>query len=122
MLISSTRSERAMTTALLLIDIQNDYFPNGKMELFEMDRATANVSKLLGVFRNKELPIYHIQHISNRPNATFFLPDTDGVKINNQVAPLASEMVIKKHYPNSFRNTVLLQELQKYGIKNLVIA
>lgn len=110
-----------MTKALILVDIQNDYFPGGKMELTHMNKAALNARAVLDSFRAKSLPIYHIQHISNRPGATFFLPGTEGVKINEQVAPLASEPIIQKHYPNSFRETTLLSDLQAKGIKELII-
>lgn len=58
----------------------------------------------------------------NPTGATFFLPNTEGVKINELVAPLKSEIVIQKHYPNSFRDTQLLDHLHASGVKNLIIA
>lgn len=61
-----------MTPALLLIDIQNDYFGGGAMELDGSDIAVLQAAKLLECFRQKKLPIIHIQHIASRPDATFF--------------------------------------------------
>jgi nicotinamidase-related amidase len=110
-----------MTSALLLVDFQNDYFPHGKMALDDIEQAAGTANKLLRQFREKNLPIYHIQHVSLRANATFFLPHSDGVKINDSVTPLTSEIVITKHYPNSFRETPLLESLHAYDIKNLII-
>lgn len=111
-----------MTKALLLVDIQNDYFRGGKMELLNMETAVLQARTLLKLFREKSLAIYHIQHISIRANATFFLPESEGVKINEQVAPLESEILIQKHYPNSFRDTALLNNLKVNNIKELIIA
>lgn len=108
--------------ALLLIDIQNDYFPGGRMELVGSEAAGRQSGRLLDVFRKKGLPVFHIQHISTRKNATFFLPQTDGVNIHNSVVPIAGEPVIQKNYPNSFRETKLLGMLRKAGITHLVIA
>lgn len=110
-----------MTTALLLIDIQNDYFPNGKMELNKPLEAATNASEILNWFRVNDYPIFHIQHVSNRGGATFFLPNTEGVKIHPLVAPNEQEKVIVKHAPNSFLNTDLLQSLKDKGVKKLVI-
>ena len=107
---------------LLLIDIQNDYFPGGKMELAGSEGAGKNAGKLLSAFRARRSPIWHVQHISNRPGATFFLPDTDGVNIHSSVMPLAGEAIIIKHYPNSFRETALLEQLREKGITSLVVA
>jgi nicotinamidase-related amidase len=109
-----------MNTALLLIDIQNDYFPGGKMELEGSDRAGETAGRLLKYFRDCHLPVIHIQHISTRPGATFFLPDTPGAEIHASVKPLDSETVVEKHFPNSFRETTLHSHLN--GIQRLVIA
>lgn len=101
-----------MNKALLLIDIQNDYFTEGRMPLVNMESAVTNAKIVLEHFRVKNFPIYHIQHISTRPDATFFLPGTEGAAIHVEVKPLPSEQVIQKNYPNSFRNTPLLDELK----------
>jgi nicotinamidase-related amidase len=77
-----------MKTALLLIDIQNDYFEGGTMTLVNADHASENAKLLLENFRNKNLPIIHIQHIATKPGATFFLPDTAGVEIHKNVRPV----------------------------------
>ncbi len=110
-----------MNTALILIDIQNDYFPGGKMELEGSIEASLGAKTLLSAFREKGLPLIHIQHVSVRPGATFFIPDTKGVKFYENVEPRRHETVIQKIYPNSFRNTSLLECLEKESIKHLVI-
>lgn len=110
-----------MNPALLVVDMQNDYFPGGKMELVGIEKAAENVSRLLAMFRSMELPIFHIQHLSINPGATFFLPDTEGVNIHKSLAPKDDELVIMKHYPNSFRDTPLLAELKNHSIKELVV-
>jgi len=109
-------------TALILIDIQNDYFPGGSMALDHMDQAAIQAQKLLAQFRKDKLPIAHIQHIATRPNATFFLPESFGAEIHESVRPLESEQVLIKHYPNSFRETDLDLWLKNKNIKNLIIA
>ena len=111
-----------MTKALLIIDIQNDYFLGGKMELEGSEPASLRAGELLAAFRKRRLPVIHVQHISLRPTATFFLPDTDGVKIHDHVAPAAGEVLIQKHFPNAFRDTTLRDHLQQTGIRELVIA
>lgn len=111
-----------MKQALLIIDVQNDYFPGGKMELNGSAGAAAQAAKLLQAFREKALPVIHIQHIAARPDATFFLPDTTGVQIHKSVEPDSGERVFQKHYPNSFRETRLLEYLHENQISQLVIA
>jgi nicotinamidase-related amidase len=110
-----------MTTALLLIDIQNDYFPGGAMTLTAPEKAAEQASALLAVFRQKALPIFHVQHVSTRPGATFFAPNTAGVAIHASVSPRAGEQVITKNFPNSFRGTSLLEALRAADVSKLVI-
>lgn len=111
-----------MTTALLLVDIQNDYFPGGAMEVVGATGAAIQAARLLAAFRAKSLPVIHIQHIAARPGATFFLPDTPGAEIHMSVRPDADEPVFQKHFPNSFRDTRLLEHLRNAGISQLVVA
>lgn len=110
-----------MNNCLILVDLQNDYFPGGPMELVGIEEAAANAQELLGQFRKAGLPIIHVQHLSSRPDATFFLPDTDGAHINRMVAPKEGETVIVKNFPNSFRGTPLLEILKKEKTDDLVI-
>lgn len=110
-----------MKKALLIVDIQNDYFPGGRMEVEGSEAASLRAAALLGAFRDRRLPVLHVQHVSVRPGATYFLPDTEGVRIHASVAPEGNETVIRKHFPNSFRETSLLDTLRQSGIQELVI-
>ena len=110
-----------MSTALILIDIQNDYFPGGRMELVGSTEAAAAAARLLTSFRQAGWPVFHVQHESVRPGSTFFLPNTAGIEINHAVEPFADETVITKHYPNSFRDTNLLDYLKSANSNQLLI-
>lgn len=111
-----------MNQALVIIDIQNDYFPGGAMELVGSPEAGSRAARMLETFRRKSLPVIHIQHVSTRPGATFFLPETPGVEIHESVTPVEGETLFQKHYPNSFRDTPLLVHLREHKISRLVIA
>lgn len=108
--------------ALIIIDIQNDYFPGGAMELVGSNAAAENAALLLAAFRKAQRPVFHVQHISLAPTATFFLPDTPGMQIHPLVCPLEEETVVQKHYPNSFRDTPLLDLLRIRGITDIALA
>ena len=110
-----------MKPALLLVDIQLDYFPKGRMTVDGAVEASLQAKKLLAFFREKMLPIVHIQHIAVRPNATFLLPNTKGIEFYETVMPASGEKVIEKHYPNSFRETGLQEYLASQQISDLVI-
>ena len=110
-----------MNNCLILIDLQNDYFPGGAMALVGIEEAAANALILLNEFRETKSPVIHVQHISARPGATFFLPETHGAKTNQMVTPIGDEPIVIKNFPNSFRSTSLLEILKKEKPDNLVI-
>lgn len=112
-----------MGTALILIDIQNDYFPTGKMALHNPEKAAENAAKVLDWFRkNQKDTIFHVQHIAANPAAGFFLPDTEGAEIHPTVQPQENEPIVVKHAPNSFLRTDLESQLKDKGITKLIVA
>jgi nicotinamidase-related amidase len=110
-----------MKTALLLIDIQNDYFPGGKMELEGPVEAAKKANELLQCFRDHGQPTVHIQHVSRKPDATFFIPGDRGTDINDITAHYEGEPLVQKHFPNSFRETNLLDLLRGWQIERVII-
>ncbi|OKL38660.1 cysteine hydrolase family protein [Pontibacter flavimaris] len=107
--------------ALLVIDIQNDYFENGAWELEGPVEASLNAAKLIDHFRKNDLPIAHIQHFAADANMPFFQPDTTGVEIHENAKPLEGEKLVKKYYPNSFRETDLLDYLKANEVTEVVV-
>jgi len=107
--------------ALVIIDVQNDYFDGGANPLVGSLEASKNAKMLLKDFREKSLPVIHVQHFSIRTGATFFVPETKGVEIHENVQPVSGEKVIAKNFPNSFRETELLDYLKSNGITDLII-
>ncbi len=101
-----------MTDALVLVDIQRDYFPGGAHPLVGPEAAGVAAGRVLEAWRGAGRPVIHVQHVATQPNATFMRPGTDGVAIHPTVAPRDREPVVTKHRPNSFLNTTLLDELR----------
>jgi nicotinamidase-related amidase len=110
-----------MKRALIIVDIQNEYFPGGKMELVGIEEAANNAQHAIDMFRAKNLPIFYIQHLSNREGATFFLPETNGAEIHESVTPINGDYIIQKHFPNSFRDTSLNEQLQSLNVEEVII-
>ena len=110
-----------MNQALILVDIQNDYFPGGAMELVGMAAAAKNARAILDEFRVEGEPLFHIQHLALKPDAAFFVPGTTGAEHNEVVAPKGDERVVQKNFPNSFRDTTLESELRHREVEELVI-
>lgn len=110
-----------MNKALILIDIQNDYFDGGTNPLIGSVEASLNSRKILDWFRSRNELVIHVQHLAVRPGATFFIPGTFGAEIHHLVVPIKSEKVIQKHSPNSFLGTDLKDYLDQNQVNQLVI-
>jgi nicotinamidase-related amidase len=110
-----------MKTALLVIDIQKDYFPGGKHPLVNPLEAAKRAYQLLQCFREHGGYHVHIQHISLKPDAAFFIKGDSGSDIHDSVAHFEGEPIVYKHYPNSFRETNLLDMLKEWEIERVVV-
>ncbi len=110
-----------MKTALLVIDIQKDYFPSGKFPLVNPLEAAQKAYMILQCFRESGNPHVHIQHISKKPDATFFISGDRGTDIHDSVAHFEGEPIVYKHEPNAFLNTNLLELLKSWEIERVVI-
>ncbi|AGK96102.1 cysteine hydrolase family protein [Clostridium pasteurianum] len=110
-----------MKSAIILIDIQNDYFECGKNELYLPKQAVVYAKQALDFYRMNGLAVYHVQHISIQQGATFFLPNSTGAEIHQSVLPKAGEKVFVKHTPNAFLKTGLSEELLQNNIHHIVI-
>jgi nicotinamidase-related amidase len=109
-----------MNTALVIIDVQNDYFPNGKKELSGSMDAVKNIQAVINHCRSKKYKIIYIQHIASKPNAPFFVEGTDGIEIHESIRPQDTDEIIVKHFPNSFRETSLKEYVAENQITDLV--
>ncbi len=85
-------------------------------------RAGTSAGLLLAACRERRIPVCHVQHISIRSGAGFFLPDTDGALIHQSVQPLPEERIFQKNYPNSFRETGIDEHLKSLAVGKLIIA
>jgi nicotinamidase-related amidase len=111
-----------MRRALLIIDIQRDYFPGGAYPLVEPAAAASAARRILERFRDDSEPVIHLRHLWDAPEATFMRPGTDGVEIHPLVEPEGRETVIQKEMPNGFVGTDLEDRLRTDGIEELVVA
>lgn len=107
--------------ALILVDIQNDYFPSGKWPLVGIEAAAEQATKVLAAFRERGDLVVHIRHEFESADAPFFTPGSDGAQIHSKVANLPGEPVVLKHFVNAFRDTNLKAILDQHGIGSLVV-
>ncbi|MES0813126.1 cysteine hydrolase family protein [Roseibium sp. SCPC15] len=109
-------------SALVLIDIQNDYFPGGKWELHKIEDSAANARRLLDQARDKGELVVHVRHEFTGENAPFFEAGSPGADFHPSMQPAEGEPTVLKHHVNSFRETNLKQLLDDNGVTNVTIA
>ena len=109
-----------MREALLIIDVQNDYFPGGACELWNAYEAEKTIQALIKESRTLGRPVIYIQHI-NPPEDTFFLEGSFGCEISERIKPQSDDKVIVKYYPNSFLETELDSYLKEKEIHKLIV-
>ena len=109
-----------MGEALLIIDVQNDYFPGGANELVRPLEAERKIRELIADSRIKGRPVIYIQHF-NPPGDSFFLEGTKGAEISDRIRPEKGDKVIVKRYPNSFLETDLDAYLKSLRADTLIV-
>lgn len=109
-----------MTEALMLIDIQEDYFPGGKNPLKNTGKTLSNILLLEEYFHQTNKPVFYIQHLSNG-STPFFIPNTGGAQLSSKLSPKNSDEIIIKHEPNSFYHTDLMKKLVEHRVNELTI-
>ncbi|MCC5903104.1 MAG: cysteine hydrolase [Halomonas sp.] len=106
---------------LIVVDLQNEYLPTGKLPLSGIEAAAANAARVIADARAKNIPVFHIRHEFANGEAPVFVPGTDGVELQSTVLPTGDEPIIVKNYVNAFRDTDLKQQLDTYEVEEVVI-
>lgn len=108
--------------ALIVIDLQNDYFSGGKFELENIEAAADNAARLLDAARQSGDLVVHVRHEFASADAPFFAPGSDGAAIHPTVQPRDGEAVVLKNAVNAFKGTDLKAILDDNGITDVTIA
>ncbi|QXO18024.1 cysteine hydrolase family protein [Vibrio ostreae] len=111
-------------TALLIIDIQNDYFPKGKFPLWNTDKILINIKELIAKANQQHVPIFLIQHVSSAPKgmAPFFEKGSEGANIHPEIIAICPNAeIVHKQHADSFYQTQLEKSLEKLDIDVLLI-
>ena len=111
-----------MKKALLLIDLQNDYFPGGKFPLWNTAAVLTNIEQAIKAARTQGIPVIHIQHIAKTGIAPFFNLGTAGAKIHPRILAAAPDApIVVKEYADSFVGTKLEETLSGLGVDELLV-
>ncbi|MBB3770355.1 nicotinamidase-related amidase [Angulomicrobium tetraedrale] len=124
------------TTALILIDLQNEYRPGATWAIIGYDSVLANAAQLLATARKAGICVVHAQfYVRDEERGDYALHDEaagetfrsavagePGAEICAEVAPQDGDIVLHKNWPSAFRHTDLEARLKARGIETLVVA
>ncbi|MDO5620395.1 MAG: cysteine hydrolase family protein [Paracoccus sp. (in: a-proteobacteria)] len=108
-----------MKRAILVVDIQKEYFPGGNYPLVGIEAAAANAARVIADARSRGDLVVHVRH--EFPQGPIFIPGTPGVESHETVAPAAGEPVVTKNRVNSFRDTGLEAILRDHGVELVAV-
>ncbi|WP_099191974.1 cysteine hydrolase family protein [Tepidibacter mesophilus] len=113
-----------MKKALLVIDLQNDYFPDGKFPLWNTEKTLDNIEKAIFKAESNNVPVIIIQHIADISQgiAPFFNEGTEGVDVHPRILKATPNgNVVIKSYADSFYKTNLDEVLSEFGVEELLV-
>jgi nicotinamidase-related amidase len=109
------------TTALLVIDVQNEYF-DGKWPIPEGLAALSCIEEAIETSQSVGATVVYIQHAVANPEYGLFLPGSHGFDLHARLHPRSGDPRIVKTYPGAFSKTELEPALRQRHIETIVIA
>ncbi len=111
-----------MTKALLVIDLQNDYFPGGKFPLWNTDSVLQNIERAIEKAERQGVPVIVIQHVAKVGLSPFFIEGTPGADIHPGILAAAPKApLVVKEFADSFEKTNLEETLTTLGVSELLV-
>jgi len=110
-----------MKRGLVVVDLQNEYLPTGKLPLTGIEAAVSNAGRVISHSRDTGIPVFHIRHESDDEGAPIFIKGSNGAEIQPAIAPIGHECVIVKKHINAFRETDLKEQLNAADIEEVVV-
>jgi nicotinamidase-related amidase len=112
------------TSALIVIDVQNDYFPGGAYPLWDTDATLERIEAAIAIARRKAIPVIVVQHVADarKGRSPFFNADTAGVQVHARVLAAAPGAIhVQKSQADSFLGTTFEAELARHDVEQLIV-
>ncbi|MBY0573344.1 MAG: cysteine hydrolase [Undibacterium sp.] len=113
-----------MSKALLVIDLQNDYFQGGYFPLWNTDNTLDNIEAAISLATAQGIPVVHVQHLADPEigSASFLTMGTEGAAIHPRILAAAPDAaIVVKQYADSFYRTNLDTVLSDLGVTELLV-
>ncbi|OWY28059.1 cysteine hydrolase family protein [Herbaspirillum robiniae] len=110
----------AASTALLVIDFQNEYF-SGRMPIPDGRQALEQARRLVALADRHLMPVYHVQHVTP-PGTPIFAADSPAAAFHPELQPAPHHRIVQKSNVSVFQGTDIDAQLKSAGVKTLIIA
>ncbi len=111
-----------MKQALIVIDVQNDYFPDGRFPLWNVEPTLEVIERAIARAREKGIDVVLVQHVARAEMAPFFKEGSHGAALHPRIlAAVPDAPVVVKAFADSFHQTNLEQTLQSIGATDLLV-
>jgi nicotinamidase-related amidase len=108
--------------ALIVIDLQNDYFPDGKFPLWNTEAVLAQVESAIARARAQGVPVILVQHIADAPTGGAVFRRNERCRTAPRILAAAPDaVVVTKAQADGFLNTTLEEKLAELGVEELLI-
>jgi len=116
---AAVRPEEA---ALLLIDFQREYGPDGRLPLTGLGAAAQRAQRLVEAFDAQGALVIHVHHVARAEQGVPFASKEPGIAPLPLPAVLPGHRTLRKSWPSAFQDTELLAILQAHGVRQVVVA
>ncbi|GEO82924.1 cysteine hydrolase family protein [Pararhodospirillum oryzae] len=100
-----------MTRTLLVIDIQNDYFPGGVLPLWRAEETEARIVSAIATARARSERVVLVRHVSSAPTGLFAAGSPGSALRPAILAAAEGAPVVIKHHADAFQDTPLMDAL-----------
>ncbi len=111
-----------MSRALLVIDVQQEYFPGGALPITYPDNHLENIVQVMDVAKQSGVPTVVVRHHQPDPQSPLFCKGSAKWELHPDVAGRPHDLLLDKQLPGSFTNTGLEDFLRTRGIDTVAIA
>ncbi len=100
-------------TGLVVIDVQKSVMEGA----WQADAVVDRIAVLIGRAREAKVPVIYVQHEDDN-----LVKGSPGWEIEERIAPAPDDVVIAKHFPDSFAGTKLGETLRRLAVGHVVMA
>ncbi len=116
-----TLSQPSLNRALLVIDVQNEYF-TGQLPIYYPSGSLDHILVAIDVAFSQEIPVIVIRHTQLDENTEIFRKDSPEWQLHPEIVRRNYTLLIDKNFPGSFTGTNLETWLRKHDIDTVVIS